>query len=235
MASGTAPSIPRSPAPPRLEEPSAPRTGLPGPDELVEAADLSGADWSAAVLEGVDLSAVGARSMSTQQCSWDHSQWADVALDSCDLAASSWRDSGWQRTQMSECRLTGAVLSGCSLEDVWLRGCLLDMAQFRFASLRRVRFSGCRMSGVDFTSAHLEEVVLTDCRLDRAEFHQVRITGRRSSRGSRPGPGLIIEGGSMDGLAGADQLRGAAVDPVHLDTLGTLLAGAAGIRLELPG
>lgn len=225
---------PGPPTPPRLPDSQAARSAVPGADELMEEVDLTGADWSGCTLEGVDLSGVRARSMRAPDCSWDHSQWADVVLESCDLAASSWRDSGWQRTEAGECRLTGAVLSGCSLEDVWLRGCVLDMAQFRMASLRRVRFTGCRMTGADFSSAHLEQVRIEDCVLDGAAFHQVRITGRRSSRSSPAGPGLVISGGSIDGLSGADQLHGAAIDPSHLEVLGRLLAGAAGIGLELP-
>lgn len=228
------PPAPRSPASPRIDDGSAAVTGIPGSDELVCEADLSGADWPGAVLDGVDLSGVRGRSVRAPQCSWDHSQWADVALESGDLAASSWRDSGWQRTALSECRLTGAILSGCSLEDVAVRGCVLDMAQFRFASLRRVAFTDCRLSGADFSSARLEEVLIRDCVLDGAQFHQVLISGRRVSRNARSGPGLVIDGGSIEGLAGAESLRGAAIDPAHLDILGRLLASAAGISLDVP-
>ncbi len=38
-------------------------------------------------------------------------------------------------------RLTGAVLSGCTLVDVELRDCLLDLTSLKMATLRRVRFS----------------------------------------------------------------------------------------------
>lgn len=227
------PASPRPPAAPRIDGPLTSLPGLPTDDELIADADLSGSEWTGAQLDGVDLSGCRGRSLSAPQCDWDHSQWSDVVLESSDLAASAWRDSGWQRAELCECRLTGVILSGCSLEDVSFRGCVLDMAQFRQARLRRVRFSGCRLAGADFSSALLEEVRFTDCVLDGARLHQVRITG--GPRTGRRGPGLVISGGSIDGLSGADQLRGAAIDPIHLEVLGRLLATEAGICLQIPG
>ncbi len=206
----------------------------PRPDELIEDADITGAQWSDADLDGVDLMAVTGRSVMAPRSVWRRSQCADLELASSDLAGSSWLEAGWRRVGLTDCRLTGVELSGCVLEDADFSGCVLEMARFRFATLRRVRFTGCRLTGADFSEARLEEVLLDDCLLDAAAFHQVHIQGRRTGRTMRSGPGLVIAGGSIEGLAGADQLRGAAVDPVHLDTLGALLAGTAGISLELP-
>ncbi|MCI1749412.1 MAG: pentapeptide repeat-containing protein [Acidipropionibacterium sp.] len=225
---------PRPPAAPRVGGPLDPRTETPRADELVEDADITGARWSGADLDGVDLMSVRGRSVMAAQSVWQRSQCADVDLESADLAASSWQDAGWRRVRLSECRATGIELSGCMLEDVDITGCVLEMARFRFATLRRVRFTGCRLTRADFSSAQLEEVALDDCLLEGAAFHQVRIQGRKVARNRRSGPGLVIRGGSIEGLAGPDQLRGAAIDPLHLEVLGGLLATAVGISLDLP-
>ncbi|VEI02122.1 secreted effector protein PipB2 [Acidipropionibacterium jensenii] len=225
---------PRPPAPPRLSGALAALGQVPEPDALVEDADLSGADWTDAQLEGADLMSVSGRSVRAPRSVWRRSQCADLELASCDLAGSSWPEGGWRRVRLTDCRLTGVELSSCVLEDVDFSGCVLEMARFRFATLRRVRFTGCRLTGADFSDSRLEEVVLDDCVLDSAVFDQVRIQGRRTTGNRRQGPGLVISGGSIEGLSGADQLRGAAIDPLHLEILGALLAGAAGIFLELP-
>lgn len=226
---------PRPPAAPRIEGPLHPRTEVPCADELVEDADISGARWPDADMDGVDLMSVRGHSVVAAGSVWRGSQCADVNLDSADLAASRWQETGWRRMRLDDSRATGIELSGCMLEDVEVTGCVLEMASFRFATLRRVRFTGCRLVRADFSSAQLEEVTLIDCRLEGAAFHQVRIQGRRSARNRRSGPGLVVLGGSIEGLAGVDDLRGAAVDPLHLEVLGGLLAAARGISLNPPG
>ncbi len=233
-SSAAQPPLPRPPASPRIGGRLRPRRAVPVADELVEDADIGGADWAGADLDGVDLMSVRGRTVLAAGSVWRRSQCADVELSAADLAGTIWPEAGWRRVELVECRATGAELSGCVLEDVDFRGCLLEMARFRFTTLRRVRFTGCRLTGADFSSALLEEVAVEDCVLDGAEFHQVRIQGRKLARNRRSGPGLVISGGSMEGLAGADQLRGAAIDPLHLEVLGRLLAGAAGISLDLP-
>lgn len=228
------PPAPRPPSPPRPVLALDPRTALPGTDELIEDADISGACWQDADLDGVDLMSVRGRSVLAGRSVWRRSQCADVDLESADLAGSSWHEAGWRRVRLAGCRATGVELSGCMLEDVEFAGCVLEMARFRFATLRRVRLTGCRLTGADLSEARLEEVTLQDCLLDGAAFHQVHIRGRRTARNRTSGPGLVIIGGSIEGLAGVDQLHGAAVDPAHLEVLGRLLAGAAGISLGTP-
>ncbi|WP_167853904.1 pentapeptide repeat-containing protein [Acidipropionibacterium timonense] len=202
--------LPRPPASPQLVEEVLGRTGRPGQDEVVTDVDLSGADWSGATLDCVELTSCRANGLVAAGTRWQRPAWWDVEMVGCDLSTASFEEGGWHRVRLTGCRLTGAALTSCVLEDVEMVGCVLDLASFRFSTLRRVALRECRMLRADLANTRLEEVVLAGCVLDEADLSLTRITGLRDRHTRRPGLGLVIEGGSILGLRGVTSLRGSA-------------------------
>lgn len=129
-------------------------------------------------------------------------------------------DSGWQRVVVTHSRLTGADLSGCTIQNTRFAGCAVDLSNWRFAKLRRVVFDGCKLSGSDFASSALTDVRFVDCDFTGAEFREASLERVR------------FEACVLDGLGGVASLAGATIDPLDLITLSHQLASAIGITID---
>jgi len=102
------------------------------------------------------------------------------------------------RVELVDCRMSGVVLSRSTLHDVRLTGCQLDEVNLRMAVSRRLWLERCAMPAADFYEAGLEGAVLSACDLSGATFAKARATGAR------------LHGSRLEGIRGADRLRGAS-------------------------
>jgi uncharacterized protein YjbI with pentapeptide repeats len=143
----------------------------------------------------------------------------DVAVEGGNLANLVAPELSLRRVAISGARLTGAQWTLGKIGDVSFRDCRIDLATFAGTTFERVTFEGCRLAQTEFREALLRSVRFDHCDLTEADLSGVRIDG------------CELRGNTLDGLIGAERLRGAAM-PWH-DVVGNagLFASALGIRV----
>ena len=108
-----------------------------------------------------------------------------------------------------------------SLTDVVLDGCRLDLASFRFARLERVVFRDCRLEESDFHGATLVSVVFERCPLVEASLSHATLER------------VELRGCDLEGLRGAERLRGARMPwPDIVASAGTLAAAVGVVAID---
>ncbi len=140
----------------------------------------------------------------------------------------------------TNCRFTGAALSGAWFQNAVFENCDLSGAKLLEATLQKVRLRGCKLSGVNFAAAVLSDVTLEECVAEGAVFSEAvfknvifRKDNLRSAvfwdvqaeflHTSLNGQDLTtcdIEGA---GFSGEEELRGAKVTSVQACELAKLL------------
>ena len=144
----------------------------------------------------------------------------------------------------TNCRFTGAALSGAWFQNAVFENCDLSGAKLLEATLQKVRLRGCKLSGVNFAAAVLSDVTLEECVAEGAVFSEAvfkNVIFRKDNlrsvvrfqdccrvqaeflHTSLNGQDLTtcdIEGA---GFSGEEELRGAKVTPVQACELAKLL------------
>jgi uncharacterized protein YjbI with pentapeptide repeats len=198
------PRTPRSiaPDPPRLPdelEPAAidPRTVESG-DEWrrvriadAEAAELAvpGLRFEESRLERVDLS--GSRLA--------HLSLSDVELESANLANADVRGGSAWRARIGRSRLTGISWHEGLIRDTVLSDCRIDLSSFAATRMDQVVFERCLLMQVDLQQATLRAVRFEDCDLTEADVSEARFER------------CELRGCTIDGMRGAERLRGIAM------------------------
>jgi len=123
------------------------------------------------------------------------------------------------RVALRRCRLTGLLLTEGRLRDVVASESRVDLASFAGATLEQVVFEDCRLEGSSFQDARLRFV-----RFERCDLSEADLSGMRCER-------VELRGCTLDGVRGADGLRGAALP--WGDILGAVgtFATALGVRV----
>ncbi len=124
----------------------------------------------------------------------------DVVFERCDLTASDFSESHFLRAEFRGCRLSGAVLSMSTFEDVRFVDCKADLLNLRMAEGERVWILGSNLHEADFYSAKLRSSRVLDCDLSGSEFSGADLSGTR------------LQGSRLDGARGAAGLHGIEVD-----------------------
>lgn len=143
----------------------------------------------------------------------------DVVFERGSLANVRALRSDWRRVRVEESRATGLELGEAHLVDVVFEGARLDYMSFRNARLERVVFRDCRLEEADFGGARLESVSFEGCPLARGSFAGVKVKD------------VTLTGCNLEGLIGAEGLRGASMPVSDLLANVFTLASAAGIRV----
>jgi len=151
------------------------------------------------------------------------------ALDLVDLTDAVATDVDWanvhargvsaQRAGLRRCRLTGAELAEARFVDVTFEECRLDLVGLRHSRLERVVFRDCRMSECDLYGATLKDVLFERCELREATF-----SGCTLER-------VELRGCDLDGVRGAEALRGARLTWNDVMENAGLFAAALGIEV----
>ena len=115
--------------------------------------------------------------------------------------------------------MTGLLWNEGELRHVVLRDCRIDLAAFAATELEQVVFDGCNLRQADFQDADLVCV-----RFDGCDLTGVDLTGARMA-------GCELRACTLDGLAGAERLRGAGMPWADVVGNAALLASALGIRV----
>jgi uncharacterized protein YjbI with pentapeptide repeats len=186
-----------------VREPSAPRL-----DDEAEAVE-TGAVVENARLVDADLGGARLRGL----------RFRDVVVQRGNLANLAAPEAAMSRVAITGTRMTGAQLTRGKLVDVVLSECLLDLATFAGSTLERVRFDGCRLAHGDFREALWRDVRFDDCDLTEADLTGLRIAAAE------------LRGCTLDGLTGAERLRGAAMPWADVVGHAGVFATALGISV----
>jgi uncharacterized protein YjbI with pentapeptide repeats len=143
----------------------------------------------------------------------------DVAVQRGNLANTAAPELTLRRVEIAGARLTGAQWTTGTIADTTFRDCRIDLATFAATTFERVVFDGCLLAQADFRDALLRSVVFERCDLTEADLAGVRIDR------------CELRGCTLDGLAGVERLRGAAMPWPDVVGNAALLAAALGIRV----
>jgi uncharacterized protein YjbI with pentapeptide repeats len=178
-------------------------------DDLVPDGLEPGASIEGARLRDVDLSGARLRGL----------RLVDVVVERGNLANTAAPELALRRVAVTGARLTGAQWSGGTIADAVFRDCRIDLATFAGTTFERVTFDGCLLAHSDFRDALLRSV-----RFDRCDLTEADLSGVRIDR-------CELRGCTLDGLAGTDRLRGAAMPWADVVGNAALFATALGIRV----
>ena len=135
-----------------------------------------------------------------------------------DLSNVEARRAGIRVASLSGCRMTGIALTQSTLLDVTIRGAQLGLASFAGSKLKRVTFEDCVMRQADVMDAELQSVRFHAC--DMTEFDLRGATLARCE----------LRDCRLDGVRGADRLRGAAMPWPDIVAMAGIWAGELGIQ-----
>jgi uncharacterized protein YjbI with pentapeptide repeats len=144
---------------------------------------------------------------------------ADVRMAGDDLANLDAPELSLRRIELKGVRLTGAQWTRGTIGDTVFRDCRMNLAAFAGTTFERVCFERCDLRQADFREALFRSVRLTGCDLSEAD-----ISGLRIDR-------CELRGCTLDGIAGLERLRGAAMPWGDVVGNAAQLAAALGIRV----
>lgn len=124
-----------------------------------------------------------------------------------------------RRVELRQCRFTGAELAEAVVVDASFVDCRLDLAGLRHGRLERVVFRDCRMAECDLYGASLRDVLFERCELREATFSEVSIER------------VELRGCELEGLRGAEALRGARMPWNDVLANAALFATVTGIEI----
>ncbi len=225
---------------PSPKDPAASYAGQRLRQEVLDGADLRGADFARASLDQVSL--VGADLRGACLCGAELSQvdLSEARLEGADLRGASLDRVVLDRAVLHEVDARGVTIAQSSLEQVEARGVNLSGSSLVKLSLVKVQLEGCVLDG-----ASLDDVALVDSALRDCSLVGLRATGCAVSGGSLHGcdlSGVSVEDGELRalGLEGST-LRAVLLRRVRLrDTTssdcgwaGALVEGCRGVSVEL--
>jgi uncharacterized protein YjbI with pentapeptide repeats len=146
-------------------------------------------------------------------------RWVDVTVERGNLANLVAPEPSLTRVVFTGTRLTGAQWTRGRITDAVFRDCRIDLATFAGTTFERVTFDGCLVAQTDFGGALLRSVRFDHCDLTEADLSELRIDG------------CELRACTLDGLVGAERLRGAAMPWADVVGHAALLAHALGIRV----
>lgn len=143
----------------------------------------------------------------------------DVVIERGNLANLVAPEPLLRRVTVMGARMTGVQWTRGSISDVVFRDCRIDLATFAGTTFERVTFEGCMLAQAEFREALLRSVRFEHCDLTEAD-----LTGMRIDR-------CELRSCTLDGLVGAERLRGAAMPWGDIVGHAALFADALGIRV----
>lgn len=208
--------------------------------EVLDGADLRGADFARASLDQVSLR--GADLRGACLCGADLSQvdLSEAKLDGADLRGASLDRVVFDKAELHDVDARGASIVQSSLEQLSARGLNLSGAELVKLSMVKVELDDCVLDG-----ASLDDVGLVDCTLRGCSLVGLRATGCSLTGGSLEGcdlSGASIEDGELRELGLTDNtLRATLLRRVRLRQLrsddcrweGAVLEGCRGVPSAL--
>jgi uncharacterized protein YjbI with pentapeptide repeats len=144
---------------------------------------------------------------------------ADLRVTGDDLANLEAPEMSLRRAVLAGARITGAKWTRATIGDTVFRECRMNLAGFAGTTFERVSFERCDLRQADFREALFRSVRLTGCDLTEADLSGLRIDR------------CELRGCTLDGVAGLERLRGAAMPWGDVVGNAAQFAAALGIRV----
>jgi uncharacterized protein YjbI with pentapeptide repeats len=193
-------------------------------DEWADGAVLEDVSWSGGAPEAgaseVELAGSRLSSVRFTGLEVDQLRMVDVVVDDCELSGVTLSAGRWERVELTRCRMSGLVAPGLRATHVSLVDCKLDGAWLRGASLDRCEFVDCDLGAADLYGARFSRCRLLRCRLDGAELSSATFDE------------VALHGSSIDGIRGADALRGIIIGSDQVVPLAVSIFGPLGITID---
>ena len=148
-----------------------------------------------------------------------HLALSDVELDGCNLANADVRGGSAWRTRIVRSRLTGLSWTEGMVRDTVLSDCRVDLSSFAETRLDQVVFERCLLMQADFQEASLRAVRFVDC--DLTELDVTKASFARCE----------LRGCTIDGMRGAERLRGIAMPWEDIVASAGTFAAAVGVTV----
>ena len=190
------------------------------PGDVWEAERVVGADLTGIVVKNVQMTGCELLRVACTGAHIELLSLADVVMTDCELSGAVLSKASLRRVELRNCRLAGVVLSDSQLRDVRFVSCKLDGANFRFATAQHVVFDDCSLAEADFTGAQLEAVKFERCDLRNSDYSRASATNTR------------LRGSTVDGLRGAATLGGITVDSTQVVPLALGVFAELGIAID---
>jgi uncharacterized protein YjbI with pentapeptide repeats len=211
-----------SPEPPRIPEELEPAT--------IDAANVeSGDDWRRVRLTDVDVPELAVPSLRFEEARLErvdlssgrlaHLALSDVELDACNLANADVRGGSAWRARIVRSRLTGTSWTEGMVRDTVFSDCRIDLSSFGATRLDQVVFERCLLMQADFQQANLRAVRFVDC-----DLTEVDVTEAGFAR-------CELRGCTIDGMRGAERLRGVAMPWEDILASAGTFAAAVGVTV----
>ncbi len=162
-----------------------------------------------------------------ERCRIDHARFTaghlirshllDCLFVGSDLSGCVLEECQLTRVEFRGCRLSGIQAQGSRFVDVGFVDCKIEGANFRMTTWERAEFDGSVLADADFYAASLPGTRLHGCDLGSVELSKSDLTGSR------------LHGSLLDGIRGADRLRGVTIGGDQIVPVALALFGALDI------
>jgi uncharacterized protein YjbI with pentapeptide repeats len=207
--------------PPRLDE------GLVALDhpELVDGVEWDGVEVAGEVagpmdVEDVEVASSRLANVRLTGRRFERLRLVDVLIEDSELSGVTIAEGHFTRVELRRCRLSGLVASTLKARHVRLTDCRADGATFRMTRWEHAEFRDVDLRDADFHASALAGVRLLGCDLTGADFSRATMAG------------AALHGSTVDGIKGADSLRGAVVAGDQVLSLALPVLAALGIVVD---
>jgi uncharacterized protein YjbI with pentapeptide repeats len=150
----------------------------------------------------------------------DRSRLVDVILEDCELSGVTVEEAVLVRVEFVRCRMSGLIGAGLKAQDVRFVDCKMDAANFRMATWER-----CEWVDTDAHEADFYAGTVAGCAFRRCDLRGVELSKADCAR-------LVLNGSVLDGIRGADALRGCVIGSDQIVPLALALFGVLDIRVD---
>ena len=189
-------------------------------DETLTQVLITSEDITGLQVKGFSTSEVSFDKVIMSGTKFEKAGLADVILSGCDLIATSFSDTSWQRVHIKGSRCSGLQLQMGILKDITFTDCKLNLANFRFAKLTNVLFDNCVLDEADFYAAQLMNIQFKNCTLIKTQFSGSKLKA------------VDLRSSDMFNVLGIGSLGGATIDSTQLMALAPLLAAEFKIKVS---
>lgn len=207
------------------------RPQLPGALEtVIDPVVVDGAEWDGMEVRGdllgegevTDLDLSRSRLVGLRLTGWELAglRMVDVVLEDCELSGVGIVDGRFTRVELRRCRLTGLIAAGLKARDVVLDDCTASGAAFRMSTWERCELRDVDLREADFHAARLPGARLLACDLRGADFTKAEL------------PGASLHHSTVEGIRGAESLRGVVIGSDQVLPLALPVFAALGIVVD---
>jgi uncharacterized protein YjbI with pentapeptide repeats len=205
--------------PPRLDEDTLTVLGSFGDEDdllgVEVSGDFAGAEYALLTLRESRIAGVvltGSRLL--------RATFVDCVVADSDLSGAVFDDCRFDRVEFRHSRLSGMQAHGSRFVDVALLDCKADGANFRMTGWERAELRDTCLAESDFYGAKLRASRIHGCDLTQVELSKCDLTGSQLQRSQ------------LDGIRGADSLRGVTIGTDQVVPAALALFTAFGITVD---